>query len=64
MKYTIKENNHRFELWIKIMNSYSQVFTFETRQQAEIAKQEAITADQERLADVVTISDYLKVEAK
>jgi hypothetical protein len=64
MKYTIKENNNRYELWINVLNSYSQVFTFETRAEAEIAKQEAIAADQERLADVVTISDYLKMEAK
>lgn len=64
MKYTIKQNNERYELWINVLNSYSQVFTFETRQEAEIAKQEAIAADQERLADVVTINDYFKIEAK
>jgi hypothetical protein len=64
MRYTIKQNNNRYELWINVLNSYSQVFTFDTREEAETAKQEAIAADQERLADVVTINDYFKMEAK
>jgi plasmid maintenance system killer protein len=64
MRYTIKKNNDKYELWIRINNQYSQVFTFETQQDAEIAKREAIAADAERLAEIVTIHDYFKVEAK
>lgn len=64
MRYTIKQNNSRYELWINVLDSYSQVFTFDTREEAEKAKQEAIAADQERLAEVPSISDYFKMEAK
>jgi len=64
MRYTIKKNNDKYELWIRINNQYSQVFTFETQQDAEIAKREAIAADAERLAEIVTIHDYFKVKAK
>jgi hypothetical protein len=64
MRYAVKQNSNQWELWIRINNQYSQVFTFETQQDAEIAKQEAIAADAERLAEIVTIHDYFKVEAK
>lgn len=63
MRYTIKKHNDQYQLWIRINNQYSQVFTFETQKDAEIAKQEAIAADEERLADITTINDYFRVEA-
>lgn len=63
-KYTIRQNLNHWQLWIRINNQYSQVFRFDTKEDAEIGMQEAIAADQERLAQIPTISDYLKVEAK
>jgi len=63
-KYTIRQNLNHWQLWIRINNQYSQVFKFDTKKDAEIAMQQAIAADQERLAEIPTISEYFKVEAK
>lgn len=64
MRYTIRQNLNHWQLWIRINNQYSQVFKFDTKKDAEIAMQEAIAADQERLAQIPTISEYFKVEGK
>jgi hypothetical protein len=64
MKYTIKEGKDNWQLWIRVNDQYSQVFEFTTKVFAEIAKEEAIAADKERMAGITNINDYFKIEAK
>lgn len=59
--FNIKQNSNKWELWIRVNNQYSQVFRFDTEEDANIAMQEAIAVAKERLAQITTISDYFKV---
>ena len=63
-RYEVRQNLNHWQLWIRVNNQYSQVFYFDTKEDAEIAMQEAIAADQERLEQIQTFSEYFKVEAK
>jgi len=66
MKYTVKHNKLNNQWYVVTKNpvlTYSTVTWFDTKSDAEQYVKDEIAYSKERMKDVMSISDYFKVQA-